>query len=58
MSQLTSETIVEKLEQLASQAERESMCGHTTGFRAARLRGYIEGLRDVMKLMEADSDKL
>jgi hypothetical protein len=55
---MTSDIIIEKLEQLASQAERESMCGHTTGFRTARLRGYIEGLRDVMKLMEADSDKL
>lgn len=48
---MTSESIIEKLEQLASAAERESMCEHTTGFRASRLMGYVEGLRDAMKLM-------
>ena len=44
------EAIIEKLEELASAAERESMCIHTSGFRAAQLRGYIEGLRDAMKV--------
>jgi hypothetical protein len=48
--------IVEKLKELASAAERESLCGHTTGFRAAQLRGYIEGLRDAMKLFQGESN--
>jgi hypothetical protein len=46
-----SDIIIEKLEELASSAERESLCGNTTSFRAAQLRGYIEGLRDAMKLI-------
>ena len=52
-----SDTIIEKLEQLASQAERESMCANTMHLRSIQLRGYIEGLRDAMKLMEADDGK-
>jgi hypothetical protein len=55
---MKSDAIVEKLEELASAAERESMCSNTTGYRAAQLRGYIEGLRDAMGLVsdeKADS---
>jgi hypothetical protein len=51
-----SDSIVEKLEELASAAERERLCASTTGFRAAQLRGYIEGLRDAMKLMEVEGE--
>jgi hypothetical protein len=48
---MKSDAIVEKLEELASAAECESMCSNTTGYRAAQLRGYIEGLRDAMKMI-------
>jgi hypothetical protein len=48
--------ITEKLEELAGAAERESMCIHTSGFRAAQLRGYIEGLRDAMKVFNGGEE--
>jgi hypothetical protein len=47
--------ITEKLEELASAAERESMCESTIRLRAAQLRGYIEGLRDAMKVLSHES---
>jgi hypothetical protein len=55
---MESAEVIEKLEQLASQAEREMMGANTMHLRSIQLRGYVEGLRDAMKVMGADSDKL
>jgi hypothetical protein len=50
------EDITEKLEQLASAAERESMCANTMHLRSIQLRGYIEGLRDAMKVFNGENN--
>jgi len=53
---MKSDAILEKLETLASQAEKELMLENTMRMRAAQLCGYIEGLRDAMKLLEGENN--
>jgi uncharacterized protein YnzC (UPF0291/DUF896 family) len=46
------EDIIEKLEELASDAERESMHEDMHSAKSILLSGYISGIRDAIKLVE------